>query len=44
MVKDRLAGLGATPLGGTPEELDKKVRADYEKWAPIVRAAGIKAE
>jgi tripartite-type tricarboxylate transporter receptor subunit TctC len=43
-VKERLASFGATPLGGSPEELDKKVRADYEKWAPIVRAAGIKAE
>jgi tripartite-type tricarboxylate transporter receptor subunit TctC len=43
-VKERLASFGATPLGGSPEELDKKVRADYEKWAPIIRGAGIKAE
>jgi tripartite-type tricarboxylate transporter receptor subunit TctC len=43
-VKERLASFGATPLGGSPEELDNKVRADYEKWAPIIRAAGIKAE
>jgi tripartite-type tricarboxylate transporter receptor subunit TctC len=43
-VKDRLAKVGAIPLGGTTESLDKRVRADYEKWGPIIKAAGIKAE
>ncbi|MBV8923796.1 MAG: tripartite tricarboxylate transporter substrate binding protein [Bradyrhizobium sp.] len=43
-VRDRLATLGSIPIGGTPEELDRKIRADYDKWGPIIQAAGIKAE
>jgi len=43
-VKDRLAKLGSIPIGSTPEEFDKKIHADYDKWGPIIQAAGIKAE
>jgi tripartite-type tricarboxylate transporter receptor subunit TctC len=43
-VKDRLEKLGAIPIGSTPEEFDKKIHADYDKWGPIIKAAGIKAE
>ncbi|MFZ2157589.1 MAG: tripartite tricarboxylate transporter substrate binding protein [Bradyrhizobium sp.] len=43
-VKERLAKLGASPIGSSPKAFDAKIRADYEKWAPIVKAAGMKAE
>jgi len=43
-VKQRLAKLGAAPIGSTPEVFDAKIRADYDKWGPIIEAAGMKAE
>jgi tripartite-type tricarboxylate transporter receptor subunit TctC len=43
-VKQRLAKLGASPIGSSPEQFDAKVRADYKKWGPIIEAAGMKAE
>ena len=43
-VKERLAKLGAQPIGSTPQQFDAKIRADYEKWGPIIKAAGMKAE
>ena len=43
-VKERLAKLGASPIGSSPKAFDAKIRADYEKWAPIIKAAGMKAE
>jgi tripartite-type tricarboxylate transporter receptor subunit TctC len=43
-VKERLAKLGAAPIGSSPEQFDARIRADYKKWGPIIEAAGIKAE
>jgi tripartite-type tricarboxylate transporter receptor subunit TctC len=43
-VKQRLAKLGASPIGSTPQQFDQKIHADYEKWGPIIKAAGMKAE
>jgi len=43
-VKERLAKLGASPIGSSPEAFDAKIHADYKKWGPIIAAAGIKAE
>jgi tripartite-type tricarboxylate transporter receptor subunit TctC len=43
-VKERLAKLGASPIGGSPQQFDAKIRADYAKWGPIIEAAGMKAE
>jgi tripartite-type tricarboxylate transporter receptor subunit TctC len=43
-VKERLSNLGATPIGSSPQQFDEKIRADYGKWGPIIKAAGIKAE
>ncbi len=28
----------------TPQQFDAKIRDDYEKWGPIIKAAGMKAE
>jgi tripartite-type tricarboxylate transporter receptor subunit TctC len=43
-VKARLLQLGAMPIGSSPQEFDAKIHADYDKWGPIIKAAGIKAE
>jgi tripartite-type tricarboxylate transporter receptor subunit TctC len=43
-VMNRLNTLGATPIGSSPKEFDAVIRADYEKWGPIIKAAGMKAE
>jgi tripartite-type tricarboxylate transporter receptor subunit TctC len=43
-VKERLAKLGAEPIGSTPQAFDKKIHDDYDKWGPIIQAAGIKAD
>jgi tripartite-type tricarboxylate transporter receptor subunit TctC len=43
-VKERLGGMGASPIGSSPQQLDAQIRADYDKWGPIIKAAGIKAE
>lgn len=43
-VKQRLDLLGAAVVGSTPAELAKLITSDYEKWGPIIKAAGIKPE
>jgi tripartite-type tricarboxylate transporter receptor subunit TctC len=43
-VKQRLSQLGAAPIGSSPQQFDAKIHADYDKWGPIITAAGIKAE
>ena len=43
-VKERLNKLGATPIGSSPAQFDAKIHADYDKWGPIIKAAGMKAE
>ena len=30
--------------GFPPQAFDKKIHDDYDKWGPIIQAAGIKAE
>jgi tripartite-type tricarboxylate transporter receptor subunit TctC len=43
-VKERLTKLGASPIGTSPLAFDTRIRADYQKWGPIIEAAGMKAE
>jgi tripartite-type tricarboxylate transporter receptor subunit TctC len=43
-VKERLTKLGAIPIGTSPQAFDAKIHADYDKWGPLIQAAGIKAE
>jgi tripartite-type tricarboxylate transporter receptor subunit TctC len=40
----RLADLGGTPMTGTPEDFGKVIKAETDKWAPVVRASGAKVE
>lgn len=43
-VLQRLSALGYEPLGGSPEQFTAMIRSDIEKYARIVKVAGIKAE
>ena len=43
-VKELMAATGTIARGSTPEELGEYMRAETEKWAKIIKAAGIKAE
>ena len=41
-IRKKLIDSGATPVGGTPEEFGKFMKAEYEKWGRVVRERGIK--
>lgn len=43
-VREKLAALGAEPVGGTPAELERLRRADLEKWTGVIKRAGIKLD
>jgi tripartite-type tricarboxylate transporter receptor subunit TctC len=43
-IKARLADLGTTVLGGSPDEFGKLIADDTEKWGKVIRAANIKPE
>ena len=43
-LKARLADLGGTPLAGSPAEFGTLIAEDIEKWAKVIKFAGIKPE
>ena len=43
-VRDRLLGMGATPMGSTPEELELVIRTESAKWRKVIEISGAKAE
>ena len=43
-IRERLASLGAEPVGDTPEEFAAYTRSELAKWARIVKASGAKAD
>ena len=43
-MKAKLAAIGGEPLPGSPADFAKLIAEETEKWAKVVRAAGIKAE
>jgi tripartite-type tricarboxylate transporter receptor subunit TctC len=43
-LKARLAAIGGEPLPGPPEAFGKLIADETEKWAKVVRSAGIKPE
>lgn len=43
-VKERLKTYGMEPVPGAPQAFDAFLRAEYERYGAVVRAAGIKAE
>jgi tripartite-type tricarboxylate transporter receptor subunit TctC len=42
--KERLASWGSEPLGGTPEDMDRMLTEDRERWGRVVQMAGIQKE
>jgi tripartite-type tricarboxylate transporter receptor subunit TctC len=43
-LKARFADLGITPMPMTPDECQKFITAETEKWAKVIKFAGIKSE
>jgi tripartite-type tricarboxylate transporter receptor subunit TctC len=43
-LRDRLQGLGADPVGNTPEQYTAFMQNEIAKWAKVIKAAGIKGE
>ena len=43
-VAERLAGLGMTPVGGTPEQFGAFIRTDIDKWTKLIQARNIKPD
>jgi len=43
-VKGRLAVLGFEPVAGTPEEFGRHARAEFDKWAKVIKDSNIKAQ
>jgi len=43
-MREPLARLGAQPRGGTPEDLARHMKAEHDKWGPIVARLGLKEE
>jgi len=42
--KDRLHGLGAEPVGNTPQQFAAFIKSENFKWARVIREANIRAE
>ncbi len=42
--KEKLAILGAEPVGGTPEQFANVVRSETAKWAKVIKDANVKVE
>jgi len=43
-LRERLKGLGTTPIGSTPEELAAYQHSDIERWTKVVKTANIRPE
>ena len=43
-VKQRMAQLGAEPIGSTPEQFGAYIKAEIVKWEKVVKASGARAD
>jgi len=43
-IRARITELGGTPLGGSPAEFGVIISEATEKWAKVIKFAGIKVE
>jgi len=43
-VREKLQGLGADPIGNTPEQYTAFMQNEIAKWGKVIKAAGIKGE
>jgi tripartite-type tricarboxylate transporter receptor subunit TctC len=44
MIRERFLADGAEPVGSSPDEFAAYMRTETEKWAKVIKAAGIKPE
>jgi len=40
-VRARIKNEGADPIGSSPEQFDKRIRSEVDKWAKVVKSAGL---
>jgi tripartite-type tricarboxylate transporter receptor subunit TctC len=43
-VREKLAGLGAEPVGNSPQELAATIRSESARWADVIQRQGIKSD
>ncbi|HEY1226168.1 MAG TPA: tripartite tricarboxylate transporter substrate-binding protein, partial [Ramlibacter sp.] len=43
-IVEALHKMGLVPVGGTPAEFHRKVLADRQRWAPVIRDSGIRMD
>jgi tripartite-type tricarboxylate transporter receptor subunit TctC len=43
-LRDRIQGMGADPVGNTPEQYTAFIQNEIAKWGKVIKAAGIKGE
>ena len=43
-LRERLSSQGAAPVGGTPEQFGRHIRAEIAKWAKVIKAANVKLD
>lgn len=43
-LRQRFAGLGLEPTGGSPADLAAAMKRDTERWAPVVKASGFRGD
>ena len=43
-VQARIVELGAEPVGSTPVEFARFIKSEYEKWGPIIKQTGARAD
>jgi tripartite-type tricarboxylate transporter receptor subunit TctC len=43
-VRERIAGFGFEPVGGTPEEFGEFIRIDIARWAKVVKESGARVD
>jgi tripartite-type tricarboxylate transporter receptor subunit TctC len=43
-IRQRLVEMGSEPIWMDPAETERFVRAEYERWGPVVKAANVKPE
>ena len=43
-VRERLTGLGADPVGNTPEQFSAYIKAEIAKWAAVVKQTGARVD
>lgn len=43
-MREHLINLGIDPIGGSPEEFGAFLKTEFEKWAKVVKEAGVRAD